>query len=91
MPTVMRIGPYRFFFYASDRDEPMHIHVERDKALAKFWLAPVRLQHSIGFGRTELVKIKELVDERQEAIAEAWNDYFANWNRNPERAACLGV
>jgi hypothetical protein len=39
MPTVMRIGPYRFFFYAGDREEPVHIHVKRDTSLAKFWLA----------------------------------------------------
>ena len=28
MPTVLRVGPYRFFFYASDRAEPMHVHIE---------------------------------------------------------------
>lgn len=78
MPTVMRIGPYRFFFYASDRDEPLHIHVERDNALAKFWLVPVRLQHSLGFGRTELVKVELLVAKHRDAMVEAWNDYFAN-------------
>lgn len=78
MPTVVRIGPYRFFFYAGDRDEPMHIHVERDTALAKFWLVPVRLQHSTGFGRSELVKVENLVVEQSEKMVEAWNDYFAN-------------
>jgi hypothetical protein len=35
MPTVLRIGPYRFFFYAGDRDEPPHVHVERGKSLWK--------------------------------------------------------
>ena len=30
MPTILREGPYRFFFYASDREEPLHVHVERD-------------------------------------------------------------
>ncbi len=30
MPTVLRTGPYRFFFYAGDRDEAPHVHVERD-------------------------------------------------------------
>ena len=44
MPTVLCIGPYRFFFYAGDRNEPEHIHVERDRSNAKFWLDPVRLQ-----------------------------------------------
>jgi hypothetical protein len=43
MPTVLRLGPYRFFFYAGDVDEPSHVHVERDKDKAKFWLDPVRL------------------------------------------------
>jgi hypothetical protein len=38
MPTVLRVGAYRFFFYASDRDEPEHIHVEREDSIAKFWL-----------------------------------------------------
>ena len=32
-PTVLRSGPYRFFFFASDRAEPVHVHVAReDKA-----------------------------------------------------------
>jgi hypothetical protein len=49
MPTVLRIGPYRFFFYAGDRDEPAHVHVERESHKAKFWLDPVRLEQSGGF------------------------------------------
>jgi hypothetical protein len=38
MPTVLRAGPFRFFFYAGDKDEPAHIHVEGANGLAKFWL-----------------------------------------------------
>ena len=37
MPTVLRIGTYRFFFYANENSEPHHIHVQRERALAKFW------------------------------------------------------
>ena len=65
MPTILRIGPYRFFFYAGDRDEPAHVHVEREDKLAKFWLNPVRLQTSGGFSRTELARIQQLVPEHQ--------------------------
>jgi len=36
MPTVLLLGPYRFFFFSGDRDEPLHIHVERERMLAKF-------------------------------------------------------
>lgn len=52
---VMRIGPYRFFFYAGDRHEPEQVHIERENNIAKFWLQPVRLQFSGGFGRTEII------------------------------------
>ena len=38
MPTVVRLGPYRLFFYSADRDEPPHIHVEREGSGAKFWI-----------------------------------------------------
>jgi Domain of unknown function (DUF4160) len=61
MPTALRTGPYRFFFYAGDRDEPAHVHVERDNNRAKFWLDPVRLEKRTGFRRTELRRIQRLV------------------------------
>jgi len=78
MPTVLRSGPYRFFFYASDCDEPHHIHVERDDMVAKFWLDPVRLQNSGGFKRLELRQIRGLIDKNYEQLMEAWNGYFGD-------------
>ncbi|MEW6039475.1 MAG: DUF4160 domain-containing protein [Pseudomonadota bacterium] len=65
MPTALRIGPYRFFFFAGDRDDPPHIHVEREDKVAKFWLDPVRLQSSGGFSRNEIIRIQRVVDEYQ--------------------------
>lgn len=76
MPTVLRSGPYRFFFYASDRDEPVHIHVERDEKVAKYWLDPARLQNSGGFNRLELKQILLIIKENQASFMEAWNEYF---------------
>ena len=54
MPAVLRVGPYRFFFYSGDRQEPAHVNGERNASVAKFWLDPVRLARSRGFGRAEL-------------------------------------
>ncbi|MCB0425687.1 MAG: DUF4160 domain-containing protein, partial [Mangrovimonas sp.] len=54
MPTVLRVGPYRFFFFAGDRLEPPHVHVSRDDSEAKYWLDPIRFQSSSGFSRKEL-------------------------------------
>jgi Domain of unknown function (DUF4160) len=43
LPTVLRSGLYLFFFYSADRNEPSHVHVEREESEVKFWLAPVRM------------------------------------------------
>jgi uncharacterized protein DUF4160 len=76
MPTALKNGPYRLFFYAGDRDELPHVHIERDKNIAKFWLDPVRLQNSGGFSRTELNRIQRLADENREDLLRSWNEYF---------------
>jgi hypothetical protein len=78
MPTILRVGPYRFFFYAGDRDEPLHVHVERDDDIAKFWLDPIRLQMSGGFRRPEIVRIAKILEEHQSEIVEAWHEYFGS-------------
>jgi len=78
MPTILWIGPYRFFFFASDRGEPLHVHVDRENMIAKFWLTPVRLQYSKGFGRAELGKLKSLVDDNRKTFEEAWHAYFGD-------------
>jgi Domain of unknown function (DUF4160) len=76
MPTVLRSGPYRFFFYAGDRDEPPHVHVERDDNDAKVWLEPVLLERSFGFARKEINKILKLVQEQQQRLLESWHEFF---------------
>jgi hypothetical protein len=64
------------FFYAGDGDEPPHVHVERDDGVAKFWLAPVRLQRAAGLRASEVRQIERLVEEQETRLLEAWNDYF---------------
>lgn len=76
MPTVLRLGPYRFLFYAGDRNEPPHFHVERNDNVAKFWLGPVRLQRSGGFRPIEIQRIQRLVERNRERLLRSWNEYF---------------
>lgn len=76
MPTIARIGPYRVFFYSADGAEPPHVHIERDAAIAKFWLAPVRFARSRRFTAGELASVERMVDDREQSFLEAWNEYF---------------
>ena len=76
MPTALKVGPYRIFFYAGDHDEPPHVHVEREDKIAKFWLDPLRLQSSGGFSRVEINRIQGLVARHRREFLEAWDAYF---------------
>jgi len=75
MPACLRLGPYRFFFYSGDREEPPHTHVERDENMAKFWLDPVRLQNGGGYSRNEIGRIDRLVRENEQLLR-CWNEFF---------------
>ena len=76
MPTVLRHGPYRFVFFSSDRGEPPHIHVTRDRLIAKFWLQPVSIERAGEFPAHELNRIRRLVEQYEDKLVEAWHDYF---------------
>lgn len=76
MPTALRTGPYRFFFYSNEGDEPPHVHVERDASYAKFWLNPVTLAGNYGFSAKELRKLEALTQENKTVLLEAWNGHF---------------
>ena len=78
MPTILRVGPYRLFFYSADGGELVHVHVERDDHIAKFWLSPVRLADSGGFRRRERRDIERIVQDNQAELLGAWNDYFGD-------------
>jgi hypothetical protein len=68
MPTVLRIGPYRFYFFSHEPYEPIHIHVDREKNTAKFWMEPIQLAKNIGFNAVELNKIEKIIIENEVKI-----------------------
>ncbi len=78
MPTVLRLGPWRFFFYSAEHNEPSHIHVERESFTAKFWLDPVRLEYSRGFPRPELRRLEAIIEENRVLLARSWYEYFGS-------------
>ena len=76
MPTVLREGPYRIYFYSHETKEPPHVHVDRDDATAKFWIDPVSLAYNLGYRAHELTRVEKLVSEHADRFLEAWREYF---------------
>ena len=76
MPTILRSGPYRFYFYSHEPNEPPHVHVDRDDQSAKFWLERVEVVRNMGFSAKELRRIQKLVNEYQMEFLEAWHEHL---------------
>jgi hypothetical protein len=76
VPTLLRIGPYRFYFYSHEPNEPPHIHVDRDDSSAKFWLQKVDLADNSGFAKKELNELHQIVNQNQQYLLDQWNEYF---------------
>jgi hypothetical protein len=80
MPTVFHERGFRFFFYSNEGSprEPVHIHVEKDDAEAKFWLeAEVSVAYNNGYSARTLRELRTIVASNRERIERAWDEYFS--------------
>jgi len=75
MPTFLRSGPYRIYFYSQEPNEPPHVHVDSDKASCKVWLVPVALSSGLGFSARELREIERLVSLNRAILLKAWEEF----------------
>ncbi len=74
----MRHGGNRFFFYSNEGFEPPHVHVQRERKMAKFWLDPVEFEGSTGYAGHELRRIERLVAAHRNRMLEAWYEFFGH-------------
>lgn len=76
MPTIRSIsGPFRLYFYSFDCNEPMHVHVRRERSTCKFWLEPIELAANTGFSPRDLNTIRQLIESHLSRIVEAWHEH----------------
>lgn len=76
MPTILRHGRWRAFFYSNEGSEPAHVHVESGGGTAKLWLSPVALVGSSRLKPSELREVERLVRLNRKLLLEAWDDFF---------------
>lgn len=75
-PTIFREGKYRFFFFSRE-EERLHVHIVSPEGEAKFWIEPtIALADYVGLNRRQLMRLQKIVEERQNEIRSAWQEYF---------------
>ncbi|GHS93453.1 hypothetical protein FACS1894139_07310 [Planctomycetales bacterium] len=77
MPTLFSFFGMRFQFYSREH-LPVHIHVVKGKAVAKFALEPeVALVENNGLKSSEVKLAESIIEENRETIIANWRDFFS--------------
>lgn len=79
MPTVLFKNGWRFFFFANEGDEPIHIHVVKADKSCKFFLDEKEIGLTLSSQRNmrgkELKEVKEIIFENFNYIIESWKKF----------------
>lgn len=75
-PTILRVKGYRFYFLSNEEDR-IHVHIICAEGEAKFWIEPiVSLATYHKLDSTRLKEIQKLVEEHKNEIRKEWKRYF---------------
>ncbi len=79
MPTVLIVSGWRFFFYANERNEPMHVHCQKGNAEAKYWLDAdgydISEAHNYGMTPADRRAVRKIIFDHFGYLVEQWNAF----------------
>ena len=79
MPTILLIDGWRFFFYANERNEPIHIHCRKAEKECKYWLDvdnfDVLEAYTYNMNNKDKRTVKKMIFEYFEVIEKSWDDF----------------
>ncbi|MBI1748303.1 MAG: DUF4160 domain-containing protein [Acidobacteria bacterium] len=76
-PSIFREKGYRFYFLSNEENR-IHIHVTCENGEAKFWLEPIiSLAVCHGLNQRKLNEIQKIVGEHNNEIIKAWQKHFS--------------
>jgi len=79
MPTILLIRGWRFFFYANERSEPIHVHCRKGDAEAKYWLDIETFEvveaHSYNSSPADTRTVRQIIFQNFDYIVSEWNKF----------------
>lgn len=75
MPTVLNIYGLKFYFY-SNEESRMHIHVAYDGNRLKIWLDTFEIAENKGFNIKQMNRALKIVRKNEEKFKKAWETFF---------------
>ncbi|MEQ8812385.1 MAG: DUF4160 domain-containing protein [Imperialibacter sp.] len=77
MPTALLVNGFRFYFYAGDKNEPAHVHVEKGDGNAKIWLEPeLEAKYFHYFKPQEKKEVMRIAESNYDLLKQKWHEFF---------------
>jgi len=80
MPTILLLNGWRFYFYANENNEPVHIHVQKAEMEAKFWLREdifdIEEAYSYQMSSKDLREVRKIIFDHFDYFIKEWNEYL---------------
>jgi hypothetical protein len=84
MPTVLIVSGWRFFFYANERNEPVHVHCQKAGAEAKYWLNfdsfDVLEAHAYNMSPADKRTVRRIIFDHFDYLVEQWREFQERMN-----------
>jgi len=79
MPTILMILGWRFFFYANERNEPIHVHCRKGNAEAKYWLDVETFEvieaHAYNLSPPDRRTVRRIIFQHFDYIVAQWSEF----------------
>ena len=85
MPTILFVMGWRFFFYSSEGNEPIHVHCRKGDMECKYWLDvenfTLEEAYSYNMSNKDKRNVKKIIFEYFEFIESEWNGFQEEMKR----------
>lgn len=75
MPTALRVRGCRFYFFAEERNEPPHVHVDKGSGTIKLWLRDLAIARMEGLKPAEIREVLRLAQEDHRHLLDCWHEF----------------
>lgn len=79
MPTILQINGWRFFFYANEGNEPMHVHAQKGDMECKYWLKSetfdIQEAFSYGMNAKDRREVRQIIYQHFELFEKEWKAF----------------
>ena len=79
MPTVLLVNGWRFFFYADEGNEPIHVHARKGDMDCKYWLNTkafdIKEAFAYGLGPADRREVRKIIFAHFAQLESAWKSF----------------